>query len=86
MFNFIYTNLNSVNKPSLLSKINLWFFANNIFLKNKYSNNIIYFIEHMSNLKLKAIKVYWDLSNFELFFNNFSKLTIVSIAFILILV
>jgi hypothetical protein len=73
MFNFIYSNLNSVNKPSLISKVNIWFFLNNIFLKNKYSNNIIYFLEHMSNLKFKSIKVYWDLSNFEVFFSFFIK-------------
>ena len=73
MFNFIFNNLNTISKPSLLFKINLWCFTNVSFFKNKFTNNILYFIEHFSNLKLKSIKLYYDFSDFEYFYNFFIK-------------
>ena len=68
MFNFVFHNLNTVCKPSLLAKINLWFFVDAQVFKNKFNNHIMYFIENMSNLKVKTIKVYFHFSEFEAFY------------------
>jgi len=73
LFNFIYYNTNTVSKPSILFKVNLWFFVNVQYFKNKFSNSIVFFIENMSNLKIKSIKIYFEISDFEMFYFSFLK-------------
>lgn len=73
MLKFIFNSLNNTLTPSILIKINLFFFLNIQIFKNKFNSNILYFIENMSNLKFKKIKIFWNLSNFESFNLNFSK-------------
>ncbi len=71
MFNFLMKNFSTIHTPSILVKINVWFFLNTQIFKNRFNNYIIYFIEHMSNLNFKIIKVYYEKNNFELFFSYF---------------
>ena len=67
MLKFIFNSLNNTLTPSILSKINLFFFLNVQIFRNKFESNILYFIENMSNLKFKKIKIFYTLTNFEIF-------------------
>ena len=73
MLKFIFNSLNNTLTPSILIKINLFFFLNSQIFKNKLNSNILYFIDSMSNLKFKNIKIFSKFENFEnfnLFFNK----------------
>ena len=58
MLKFIFNSLSNTLTPSILLKINLFFFLNIQIFKNKFNSNIVYFIDHMSNLKFKKIKIF----------------------------
>jgi hypothetical protein len=73
MLKFIFNSLNNTLTPSILVKINLFFFLNIQIFKNKFNSNILYFIENMSNLKFKKIKIFWNFSSFEIFNFYFNK-------------
>jgi hypothetical protein len=84
MLKFIFNSLNNTLTPSILVKINLFFFLNIQIFKNKFNSNILYFIENMSNLKFKKIKIFWNFSSFEIF--NFYFIKNIFLIFLLMLI
>ena len=73
MFSYLFKNLNILDLPFIYAKINLWFFLNVHVFKHKFSNHIMYFIEHMSSLKFKTLKVFYTKNNYELFYFYFLR-------------
>ena len=83
MFNFLMKNFSTIHTPSIFIKINVWFFLNVQLFKNRFNNYIIYFIEYMSNLNFKSIKIYYEKNNFEVFFLYFIFYIIFTILFLI---
>ena len=77
MLKFIFNSLNNTLTPSILSKVNLFFFLNIQIFRNKFDTNILYFIHNMSNLKFKKIKIFSSQSNFEAFNYYFFKKVVI---------
>jgi len=86
MLSFIFNSLNQTTTPSVMIRLNLWFFLNVQVFKNKFSSIITYFLENMSSLKFKKIKIYYYVYNFENFYFIFFKLLLILIILVFSLI
>jgi hypothetical protein len=73
MFSYIFKNLNILDLPFVYAKINLFFFLHTQVFKNKFSNQIMYFIEHMASLRFKKVQVFFAKKDYELFYIYFVR-------------
>lgn len=66
MFKLLFgLNTNNCDTPSIISKINIWFFINIRIFKLKASNILSYFILSLNNLKIKKLNIYYKNLTFE---------------------
>jgi len=86
MFSYLFKNLNIVDLPFIYAKVNLFFFLNVQVFKNKFSNHIMFFIENLSALKFKTLKVFYLKKSFESFFFIYLKYILLLITLLLIFI
>jgi len=74
LFKFLFKYWSNVtDSPYILSKVNTWLYINIRVYKVKLYNYITFFIVGLENLKSKNIKIYYNNTNYEIFFFNYVK-------------
>ena len=64
----------------------MWLYVNIRVFKVKLYSYITYFIVGLENLKSKNIKIYYNTTNYEFFFNSYLKFFIYLFLFLLFLI
>jgi len=84
MFSYVYKHLNTTDLPFIYAKANLWFFLYTQVFKSKFSNQMMYFVEHIASLKFKKVKVFFSKRDYETFYIYFLRyLTLISLLLLL---